>query len=227
MGSPRLFLAVTENSARGESLGAMLAKVGDARVDRCSPSAVRADGRRRGLAAVFLDAEEGDGSFDLCRDLRRSLPAAACALILFGRGAREDLIRGLDAGADDYWRVPFNESVCLAYLRAILRRLTKLETAEAAVAEVSGLRLDVRRRRAFLGDLLVPLRAKEFDLLRFLIQRRGDALSREVLLSEVWGYRDPVATRTVDYHVSQLRQKLEPWGRRIETVAGVGYRLAE
>lgn len=177
------------------------------------------------FSAIFIQAENAEGMAEsFCRKLRRRFPPAECAVILFGpkRGGL-GVAAALDAGADDYWPCPLNLSTGPAYLRAILRRLSRISLDDNL--SVKGLRIASEERQAYLGGEPLSLRAKEFDLLCFFIKRRGEALSRETLLQTVWGYDYFGTTRTIDFHVSQLRRKLGALGHRIETVAGVGYRF--
>lgn len=179
------------------------------------------------VSAWLVNAGLGEpGAPQLCRRLRRVSPPAASAIVVFGsRVDSVSLIEALDSGADLIWSLPLNLPVCEAYLKAILRRVSRLEAGAPAIA-CGEFSLEPARRRASLEGAPLELRAKEFDLLYALARRPGEALSREALMREVWGTEYSGTTRTIDFHVSQLRRKLGGAGRRIETVAGLGYRFS-
>lgn len=194
---------------------------------------------------VILDVMlPGLDGLNVCRTLRQE--SGVPILLLSARGDELDRVLGLELGADDYLTKPFAMRELLARVKANLRRVRLssppgsadarrvhssvedggLPVARALVA--GALRVDVSRREAHYNDQLLILKPKEFDLLVYLMRHPGIVLSRESLLREVWGYDVPVDTRTVDVHVSGLRQKLErenPAARRIETVRGYGYRF--
>ncbi len=222
------FLIVTADPERGRVLGGLLSEgESTATVLASEPEAVAELGRRL-HQAVFLDADNPAlPGLALCRRLRGLLPAGACAIVLFGspRGGAK-LVESLDEGADDFWPYPFNAPVCRAYLRAILRRVSRLGGSGPALKS-GDLQVDPVRRKAFLGDKEVSLRSKEFDLLYLLLNRRGEVLSREFLMEEAWGREYFGTTRTIDFHVSRLRRKLGRKGKAIETIARGGYRFSE
>jgi two-component system, OmpR family, alkaline phosphatase synthesis response regulator PhoP len=167
--------------------------------------------------------------FDVCRDLR-NLGLAVPILMLTARGQTVDKVVGLKLGADDYVTKPFEMVELLARLEALLRR-----TARAALPlpaddyRFGSIHVDFRKTMVLRAGKSVPLSAKEFQLLRYLIGRRGDTLTRDELLQEVWSYASNTLTRTVDVHIAWLRQKLEDDPKNpkwIITVHKVGYRFA-
>jgi DNA-binding response OmpR family regulator len=168
----------------------------------------------------------GRSGFDVCRDLRRE-GVAVPILMLTARGEVIDRVLGLKLGADDYLVKPFETMELLARVEALLRRAQPdTEGGSFAFGEV---RIDFRRMEVTRVLEPVELSALEFRLLRFLVEHRGEVLSRERLLDEVWGYDAEVYSRTVDQHVATLRKKLEPNPRRprhLVTVHGAGYKLA-
>ena len=175
---------------------------------------------------VMLPQRSG---FDVCRDLRqRGVPTPI--IMLTARGETADKVVGLKLGADDYVTKPFEMVELLARVEAQLRRRASVgETSLQEGYEFGGIRIDFRRAEAFRGDEVVELSAKEFKLLRYLIEHRGVVLSRDQLLNEVWGYDAAVTTRTIDVHVAWLRQKLESNPRHpqfIQTIHGLGYKFS-
>jgi two-component system alkaline phosphatase synthesis response regulator PhoP len=173
---------------------------------------------------IMLPRKNG---MDVCRDLRqRGIPTPI--LMLTARGQTVDKVVGLKIGADDYLAKPFEMMELLARVEALLRRAPALGTA-GEVYQFGAVRLDVRRTEVTRNGKPVTLSAKEFQLLRYLAEHRGTTVSRETLLSEVWGYGAVTSSRTVDVHIAWLRQKLEEDSRQPEwilTVHGMGYRLA-
>jgi DNA-binding response OmpR family regulator len=164
--------------------------------------------------------------WDVCRELRRR-GVDVPVIMLTARGAEADRVRGLEAGADDYVSKPFSLRELLARVRAVLRRPgPRRKFEEFAFGDA---RVRLRGRQAFRAGREVRLTRKEFDLLVFLVEHRGEVLTRERLLDEVWGYERYPTTRTVDTHVLRLRRKFEDdpdHPKWIETVHGQGYRFA-
>ena len=172
--------------------------------------------------------------YDVCRDLRQQgVPTPI--IMLTARGETTDKVIGLKLGADDYVTKPFEMSELLARVEAQLRRgaggrdqRSEYKLSAQGVYQFGEVRLDFRRAEAFRGDEAVELSAKEFKLLRYLIEHRGLVLSRDQLLNEVWGYDAAVTTRTIDVHIAWLRQKLEQNPRHPEfilTIHGLGYKF--
>jgi DNA-binding response OmpR family regulator len=160
--------------------------------------------------------------FDACRRLREG--GAVPVLILTARDSEIDRVLGLELGADDYVTKPFSPRELVARVKAILRRVDGPPRDEPDVLVAGGVEVDLGRREARVDGRVVPLAAREFDLLAHLAHNSGLALSRPQLLEGVWGpgwYGDE---RTVDVHVRQLRKKLGD-ELPLATVWGVGYRL--
>ncbi|NOT63573.1 MAG: response regulator transcription factor [Acidobacteria bacterium] len=165
--------------------------------------------------------------FDVLRDLRQR-GTTTPAMMLTARGQTIDKILGLKLGADDYLTKPFDTGELLARIEAILRRAPAMAAPEADVYVFGDVRVDFRRATVTRSNEAVELTAREFQLLRHLIEHRETVLSRDDLLNEVWGYDAMPNTRTVDVHIGLLRQKLEPNIRQpqyILTVHGMGYRF--
>ncbi|HKO24688.1 MAG TPA: response regulator transcription factor [Chloroflexota bacterium] len=174
----------------------------------------------------------GLDGLEVCRRIRAR--SSTPILMLTGRVAEVDRVVGLEVGADDYLTKPFSLRELLARARALLRRveLTTQQTpggdqqqAASAVLVVGDLRLDVAGRAASLGGTPLELTPKEFDLLHLLARQPGRAYSRQHLLQQIWGIDYGGVNRTVDAHVVRLRKKLGPFGDRLATVWGVGYKL--
>jgi DNA-binding response OmpR family regulator len=147
-------------------------------------------------------------------------------ILLTARGEEVDRVLGLELGADDYITKPFSVRELLARVRAVLRRPGARQKGETI--GFGDVRISVRARQAFKAGREVQLTRKEFDLLRFLAEHRGEVLTRDRLLDEVWGYARFPTTRTVDTHILRLRQKFEAdpeHPRYILRVHGLGYKL--
>ena len=179
---------------------------------------------------VVLDVMlPGRSGFDVCRDLRQR-GVDAPILMLTARRQVADRVVGLKLGADDYLTKPFDVSELLARVEARLRRAPSAGLSGPPGAYRFGdVQVDFRRAEVRRGGRPVELSAKEYQLLRYFVEHRGAALTRDELLNGVWGYDAMPSTRTVDTHVAWLRGKLEPNRRHpqfILTVHGLGYKFA-
>jgi DNA-binding response OmpR family regulator len=186
---------------------------------------------RSSLDLVILDLGLPDyDGLDVCRRLRSDGHQAGI-MILTARGGELDRVVGLDVGADDYLAKPFALAELLARTRALLRRVARGPAESGAVAdegtEAGGLRVDVQARRVWIGGTETSLTSKEFDLLALLDSERGNVLTRERLMDEVWDENWFGSTKTLDVSVGRLRQKLEDANAPVSivTVRGVGFRL--
>ncbi len=169
----------------------------------------------------------GLDGFTVCRILRKD--STIPIVMLTARADRAERLLGFEAGADDYVVKPFYSDELVARLRAILRRGRETSSV-AAPLNVDGITIDPDRRQVKVAKGQVEMSRKEFDLLYMLARNRGRVLSRQSLLSSVWGEDSYIDPHTVDVHVCRLREKLEPDPRKPElilTVRGVGYKLAE
>jgi two-component system alkaline phosphatase synthesis response regulator PhoP len=170
----------------------------------------------------------GMNGFDVCRELRR-MGKDVAILMLTARGQLTDRVVGLKLGADDYLTKPFEPPELLARVEALLRRVRKQGLPAVATFQFGDVVLDFERGDAQKGGAPIALAAKEFELLRYLVNRRGKVVSREELLESVWEYQPGVSSRTLDVHIAWLRQKLEEnpaSPKHIHTVRGVGYRFS-
>ncbi len=176
-----------------------------------------------GFDFVILDLNLPDlDGLTICRELRRN-PAtrAVPILMLTARGSERDRVTGLELGADDYLVKPFSVRELMARVNAVRRRAGGA-AEEPDVYEDTALRVDTKAYRVWAQGEEVRLPKKEFELLWALIRHRGSVVSRDRLLSEIWGMADDVETRTVDVHIRNLRRKIG--AERIATVVGFGYR---
>ena len=184
--------------------------------------------REKSFDLVVLDVMlPGIDGFDVCRELRQ-LKIQTPILMLTARSQVVDRVVGLKLGADDYLTKPFEMIELLARIEVLFRRGRSASMSAGDVFVFGELHVDLKRAEIKSGDQLVDLSALEFKLLRHFIQHRGELLSRDELLDEVWGYEATPYTRTVDVHVASLRQKLEANPSRPElivTVHGLGYKF--
>jgi DNA-binding response OmpR family regulator len=167
------------------------------------------------------------GGLDVCRIVRSKSESASVPIIMVtARGEETDRIVGLEIGADDYVTKPFSPKELVARVGALLRRAGRTVTTEKRL-RYGALEVDRERHLVALDGAPVQLTAKEFKLLEYLMLHRGRVLSRDVLLTDVWGYQYTGGTRTVDVHVRRLREKLPVLAEAIVTVKQFGYKLEE
>jgi DNA-binding response OmpR family regulator len=184
--------------------------------------------RREPPDLIVLDLMlPGMDGLEVCRRLRSDPDTAAIPIIMLTAKAEEsDRIVGLELGADDYITKPFSPNEVIARVRALLRRAHRAAPLENRLA-YGPLTVDVERHVVHANGREVRLTAKEFLLLQYLMQHRGRVLSRDLLLSDVWGYSYTGGTRTVDVHVRRLREKLPLLADAIVTVKQFGYKLVD
>jgi two-component system alkaline phosphatase synthesis response regulator PhoP len=178
---------------------------------------------------ILLDVMLPGGSgFDVCRTLRQR-GVQTPILMLTARGQVVDRVVGLKLGADDYLVKPFEMAELLARIEALLRRgAAASSTTVGETYRFGDIFVDLRKAEVTRAGQPIELSAREFKLLRYFVEHRGAALSRDELLNEVWGYNAMPSTRTVDVHVAWLRQKIEDNPRHpqyIHTVHGLGYKF--
>ncbi len=186
------------------------------------------------LLDVMLPGMDG---FELCRRLRQEMNTPV--LMLTARTEEIDRVVGLEVGADDYMTKPFSMRELLARVKAMLRRVRmireEMQKSEESTQKESekrllsgNLELNLARREVRVNGVVVAVKPKEFELLHFLMKHRGQVLSRDYLLKELWGWDYFGDSRTVDVHIRWLREKIEPDPAhpvRIVTVRGAGYRF--
>jgi DNA-binding response OmpR family regulator len=169
----------------------------------------------------------GMNGLEICKALRADTRTAALPIIMLtARGEESERILGLDVGADDYVVKPFSPNELMARVRALLRRASPPQVKER-ILRCGPITVDVERHTVSEGGTNIRLTAKEFLLLQYFLEHRNRVLSRDRLLSDVWDYQYPGATRTVDVHVRRLREKLPSLERALVTVQQFGYKLVE
>ena len=180
---------------------------------------------RPALVVLDLMLPEVDG-LEVCKLLRRDPTTASIPiLMLTARAAEMDRIVGLELGADDYVTKPFSPRELVLRIKKLLARAQKADDPNAHL-RIGPLDIDAARHIAQVKGEPLTLTATEFKLLDLLARRRGRVQTRDRLLQDVWGYENPIDTRTVDTHMRRLREKLGPAAHYIETVRGVGYRFS-
>jgi two-component system alkaline phosphatase synthesis response regulator PhoP len=221
-------LVVEDDRDIAELIAHALAKAGyDAHKVTSGPDAL-ASARAAVPDAIVLDLMlPGLDGLDVCRALRADPDTASVPIIMLTARAEEaERVAGLELGADDYVTKPFSPKELVARVGALLRRAGRPVHAPS-VLRYRSIQIDVGRHRVTNDGTDVRLTAKEFLLLRYLIENKGRVLSRDVLLSDVWGYQYTGGTRTVDVHVRRLREKVPFLNDAIETVKQFGYKLVE
>ena len=191
----------------------------DTRLRETAPDLVVLDWMLPGLSGI-----------ELCRRLRaRPQTLSLPIIMLTARAEESERIVGLELGADDYLAKPFSPGELVARVRALLRRSHRDSASETLTTtfHYGPLIVDTDRHTITDDGRTVTLTAKEFLLLEYLMQHRGRVLSRDVLLTDVWGYRYTGGTRTVDVHVRRLREKLPFLADALVTVKQFGYKLAD
>jgi DNA-binding response OmpR family regulator len=183
----------------------------------------------RELDLIILDVmlPKIDG-FEVCRSLRKS-GVRIPILMLTARGETFDKVTGFEGGADDYVTKPYDPDELLARIAALLRRASFTSPNDLRNFEFDGKRIDFVNSQLVRGKQTIELSERESRLLRFFVEHKGEIVTRETLLHEVWGYQAVPFTRTVDVHIVWLRQKLEDDPRNprhILTVHGQGYRFS-
>ncbi|MDV8075562.1 response regulator transcription factor [Rhodococcus sp. IEGM 1370] len=196
---------------RGEGYEVVTAADGPSAVDACA---------RIDPDVVVLDLMlPGFDGLEVCRRIQASRPVPV--LMLTAKSDETDMLVGLGVGADDYLGKPFSMRELVARVHALVRRAERTVAAEHQAVRVGDVQIDHRERRVTTSSGDIHLTRTEFDILAYLAARPRSAVSRETLLSELWGWDDSASSRTVDSHVKALRRKLG--GDLIRTVHGVGY----
>ena len=178
--------------------------------------------RRYDLVIMDVMMPELDG-FSACREIRKT--SQVPMLMLSARGEEYDRIHGFELGVDDYVVKPFSPKELMMRVGAILKRSAAAPAASSEQVVIGDLVVDFTARRVTISGEALDLSPKEYDLLFYMVRNRGIALTREKLISEVWGYDFFGDDRTLDTHIKLLRRQLGPYADRITTLRGVGYRF--
>lgn len=179
---------------------------------------------------ILLDVMLPDtNGFDVCADIRLQ-GVRVPILMLTARGQTTDKVVGLNLGADDYMTKPFEVIELLARMEALFRRTqpSDAQPIDANTVRFADVEIDTRGKEVRKNGITLDFSRKEYELLLFLIERKGDVLERDEILNHVWGYDAMPSTRTVDMHILKVRQKIEPNAREpqyILTVHGSGYKF--
>jgi two-component system alkaline phosphatase synthesis response regulator PhoP len=169
----------------------------------------------------------GIDGYEICRQIRKD-DISVPVIMLSARNEELDKVLGLELGGDDYVTKPFSPRELIARVRALLRRVQRVEkTPDHEIISIGKLVIDLSSHEVKLDERVVKLTPKEFDLLEFLIRNKGRAVSRAQLLDRVWDYDFSGDTRIVDVHISRLREKIDfdPKNPYIQTVRGIGYKF--
>ena len=193
-------------------------------------STIEADDGRKAMDLFFEEEDidliildvmlpEYDG-FTVCREIRKK--SRVPIIMLTARVEEFDEIFGLDIGADEYISKPFSPNILIARVNAVLRRVMSTDTK---IKEFDGLKIDHNAHQVIMEGCIIDLSPKEYELLTYLAENYGKALSREQILDKVWGYDYYGDLRTVDTHINRLRIKLDSKSDYVNTVRGYGYRF--
>jgi DNA-binding response OmpR family regulator len=215
-------VVVVDDEANIADLVELYLKRDGYRVEKASTGAAALSAvaqHRPRLVVLDVGLPDLDG-LEVCRRIRQS--SQVPVIFLTARDGEVDRVLGLELGGDDYVTKPFSPTELVARVKAVLRRADGGPSPD--VLQAGGVTIDVGRREVLVHGEVVPFTTKEFDLLRFLAERSGLALSRQQILDGVWGYDWFGDARTVDVHIAQVRKKIAD-AVQISTVRGIGYRL--
>lgn len=185
--------------------------------------------RQHALNMVLLDIMlPGIDGFEVCRRIRQDIQYSDLPIVMLtAKGEEIDKVFGFELGIDDYVVKPFSPRELNLRIRAILKRDRRNRSNVQEVLRSDGIEIDIGRHIAKLDGRPLSLTLMEFKLLALLMKRKGQAQTREVLLSDVWDVYKSINTRTIDTHVTRLREKLGDAGKLIKTVRGLGYKFDE
>jgi len=219
-------LVVEDDTDIADLIGHYLTNAGHQVSRLSSGGEVMARLQRDPVDLVILDLMlPGLDGLRVCEAMREEAATAAIPVIMLtARGEESDRVSGLERGADDYVTKPFSPKELTARVAALLRRAGRPPTGTIRFGPIT---VDPDRHHVSLDGEEVKLTAKEFLLLQYLLQHRGRVLSRDLLLTDVWGYQYTGGTRTVDVHIRRLREKLPVLADAIETIKQFGYKLVD
>ena len=166
--------------------------------------------------------------FEVCRTLKKDIETKKIPIIMLtAKGEEEDVIKGLEVGADDYITKPFSPKVLLARIKAVLRRTKTVLKGSKSVFTINDLKIDHLKRKTFIKDKEINLTYTEFQILHLLAQKSGWVFTRGQIVDSIRGENHAITDRSVDVQIVNLRKKMGEQGNMIETVRGVGYRFKE
>jgi two-component system alkaline phosphatase synthesis response regulator PhoP len=222
-------LVVEDDKDIADLIARSLHKAGYATDIAASGTAVRPKVKAAAPDLILLDLMlPGMDGLVVCQMLRADPATASIPIIMLtARGDEAERIAGLDLGADDYVTKPFSPRELTARVAALLRRVQRPPAPAGSLLTYGPITVDVERHAVHAAGVEIRLTAKEFLLLQYLLEHRGRVLSRDLLLSDVWGYHYTGGTRTVDVHIRRLREKLPLLADAIVTIKQFGYRLEE
>ena len=181
--------------------------------------------QEKNIALIILDVMMPKmNGWEVCREIRET--SKVPIIMLTAKGDEEDELTGFELGVDEYISKPFSPKILVARVGAILRRSGKAPE-EGKLLSIGGIVIDQTAHTVTVDGRQIELSFKEFELLCYLIENKGMVLTRDQLLSKIWGYDFDGETRTVDVHIRTLRQKIGEASRCIETIRGVGYKLED
>lgn len=185
--------------------------------------------RQHAVSLVLLDIMlPGIDGFEVCRRIRQDVQWSDLPIVMLtAKGEEIDKVFGFELGIDDYVVKPFSPRELNLRIRAILKRDRRNRSTIQEVLSSGGIEVDIGKHTAAIDGRPLVLTLMEFKLLALLMKRKGQAQTREVLLSDVWDVDKSINTRTIDTHVTRLREKLGDAGRFIRTVRGLGYKFDE
>ena len=176
------------------------------------------------LLDIMLPKKDG---FAVCKELRAQ-NISTYIVMLSARDDELDRVSGLDFGADDYMTKPFSSREVVSKIKAIIRRKEVLSSEKNKnYLGYGSIKLDNSRFEVLVNGQVIDFTLKEYELLEFLIQHKGQAMSRDVLLDRLWGFEYDGDTRIVDVHIFKIREKLKDYGIKIKTIRGIGYMLED
>ena len=180
--------------------------------------------KKQSFDLIVMDVmmPELDG-FSACREIRKFCTVPV--IILSARGEEYDKIHGFELGIDDYVVKPFSPKELMMRIAAVIKRSTAQPEPQKDILVIEGLKVDFTGRMVFVNDQRVDMSPKEYDLFFYMVKNRGIALTREKLISDVWGYDFFGDDRTLDTHIKLLRKSLGEYSKFIVTLRGVGYRF--
>ncbi|MGH3098548.1 MAG: response regulator [Streptosporangiales bacterium] len=220
-------LVVEDEESYSEALDFLLTKEGYEATVADNGSDALAEFARTGADLVLLDLMlPGLSGVEVCREIRAG--STVPIIMVTAKDSEVDKVVGLELGADDYVTKPYSARELVARVRAVLRRRAEPDSTEPAVLDAGRVRMDLDRHVVTIDGGEVSLPLKEFELLEVLLRNAGRVLTRDQLITRVWGSDYVGDTKTLDVHVKRLRSRLEPDPvnpRQLVTVRGVGYKL--